>query len=67
MPAKGKRKDNPGEADRLNPPLKTRPPVTGTQTHYQVDLRKRSDTFPRATAAASHSAHTQTYHVYDHE
>ncbi|RPB29674.1 hypothetical protein L211DRAFT_33486 [Terfezia boudieri ATCC MYA-4762] len=29
MPGKGKRKDNPGKMDRLNPPHKTRLPVTG--------------------------------------
>jgi len=29
MPPRGKRKDNPGKADRLCPPLKTRAPVTG--------------------------------------
>ncbi|RPB19970.1 hypothetical protein L211DRAFT_895545 [Terfezia boudieri ATCC MYA-4762] len=29
MPGKGKRKDNPGKLDRVNPPLKTRLPVTG--------------------------------------
>ncbi|RPB19934.1 hypothetical protein L211DRAFT_852733 [Terfezia boudieri ATCC MYA-4762] len=28
MPEKGKRKDNPGKMDRVNPPLKTRIPVT---------------------------------------
>ncbi|RPB24375.1 hypothetical protein L211DRAFT_195910 [Terfezia boudieri ATCC MYA-4762] len=28
MPGKGKRKDNPGKMDRVNPPLKTRIPVT---------------------------------------
>ncbi|RPB18204.1 hypothetical protein L211DRAFT_871889 [Terfezia boudieri ATCC MYA-4762] len=28
MPGKGKRKDNPGKLDRVNPPLKTRIPVT---------------------------------------
>ncbi|RPB21700.1 hypothetical protein L211DRAFT_414662 [Terfezia boudieri ATCC MYA-4762] len=27
-PGKGKRKDNPGKMDRVNPPLKTRIPVT---------------------------------------
>lgn len=29
MPAKGKRKNNPGKADKLCPPLKTRQQVTG--------------------------------------
>ncbi|KAF8430832.1 hypothetical protein BGX38DRAFT_1263559 [Terfezia claveryi] len=29
MPGKGKRKDNPGKRDRVQPPLKTRVPVTG--------------------------------------
>ncbi|RPB20007.1 hypothetical protein L211DRAFT_578174 [Terfezia boudieri ATCC MYA-4762] len=54
MPGKGKRKDNPGKMDRVNPPLKTRIPVTDhpePQHDTPMDTSDTSDT-SAVTAAA---------------